>query len=167
MKNKKIFIALLLVASLALGIGYAALTSTLTINGAAGVSQEALDFTEDIVFVSASSNNEAFGTAAINAGGQTATFTATGMTRAQERVQFTYVIENNSDYNVNIEISTHPTTSDSSGWFTVTTALGSNTIAAHGTVNATVTVVLNSNADAPVGNINYVIAYTATTAGTP
>ena len=159
-RRKNLVLALLLVASLVLGIGYAAYTTTLTINGTAGVSAEALEFTEDVVFTAASSNNTAFGTAAFS--GDTATFETRGMTRAQERVQFTYTITNNSDFDVNIDITTTPTTSNGASKFSVTTALGAHTIPAGGSISATVTVVLNETVEEPVEDTAYVIRYTAT-----
>ena len=162
-RRKNLIIAFLLIASLALGIGYAAYTTTLTINGQAGVSSEAIEFTNDVVFIECSSSNDAFGTASL-VDEQTASFITTGMTQAQERVQFTYVIANNSDTAVSVTISTHPSTSDTSNTFSVTTSLGGDPveIPAGGRINASVTVVLNQTVTSPVENIEYLIRYTAT-----
>ena len=167
-RRKNLIIAFLLVASLALGIGYAAYSTTLTINGITGVSEDAIEFTQDVQFTTASSDNEAFGTADIG-NGQVASFETTGMTQYNDRVQFTYTILNNSEFDVNIEITTRPIktsgenlTTSGAPLFTVTTALGANSIPAGQSITATVTVVLNENVTAVVPDIGWQIEYTAT-----
>lgn len=169
-RRKNLIIAFLLVASLALGIGYAAYSTTLTINGATGVSAQAIEFTEDVRFTAAVSDNEAFGTASPG-DGQFATFTATGMTQQNDRVQFTYTISNYTLGEVNIEITTRPTSSgNTDGLFAVTTALSATTIPAAtdesnpGQITATVTVVLNQTVTEAVDNFDWLIEYTATSA---
>lgn len=163
MKKRTAIIAFVLAAVLLMGVGYAAYSTTLAIHGTTSVSAEAIEFTEDVRFTNVTSSNTAFGTATIG-DGQTATFTASGMTAYNDRVQFTYTIVNNSDSDVNIEISTHPTPASNSKC-TVTTALSSNTIAKNGgTITATITVVLNETVTAAVDPINWTIEYTATSA---
>ena len=161
MKNRRIvLIAFMLVSVCLMGIGFAAYSTTLAINGTTAVSAEAVEFTEDVRFTSVTSSNEAFGTATVG-DGQTATFTVDGMTAYNDRVQFTYTITNNSDFDVNIEITTHPTPATPSKC-TVTTALSANTIVAGDSITATVTVVLNENVTTAVDPINWTIEYTAT-----
>ena len=165
MKNRKmILVAFMLVAVLVMGIGFAAYSTTLGIYGTTAVSAEALEFTKDVQFTNAVSSNEAFGTASIG-DGQNATFEVSGMTAYNDRVQFTYTILNNSDFDVNIEITTHPTPATTSKC-TVTTALSSNTIAAKGSITATVTVVLNESVTEVQDPINWTIEYTATSVDT-
>lgn len=160
-KRRIIILAFMLIAVMVVGIGFAAYSTTLAIHGTTSVSAEAIEFTEDVHFLSVVSSKEEFGTATIG-DGQTATFTVDGMTAYNDRVQFTYTIENTSDYDVNIEITTHPTPASVSKC-TVTTALSSNTIAKDGgTITATVTVVLNEDVTTPVDPINWTIEYTAT-----
>ena len=158
-KRRIIILAFMLIAVMVVGIGFAAYSTTLTINGTTAVSAEALEFTEDVQFVSVTTSNEAFGRATTN--GQTATFTVDGMTAYNDRVQFTYTIMNNSDFDVNIEISTHPTPASPSKC-TVTTALSANTIPAGESITATVTVVLNETVTEAIAPINWTIEYTAT-----
>lgn len=161
MKNRRnTIIAFMLVAVLAMSVGFAAYSTTLAINGTTSVSQEALDFTEDVQFTAAASSNEAFGTASIG-DGQTATFNVSGMTQYNDRVQFTYTITNASTYDVNINITTHPTPATASKC-TVTTALSANTIAAGASITATVTVVLNETVTTVQNPISWTIEYTAT-----
>lgn len=161
MKNRRIaLIAFMLVAVLTMGVGFAAYTATLAIHGTTAVSIEAVEFTNDVTFTSVTSSNEAFGTATIG-DGKTATFTVSGMTQYNDRVQFEYTIENNSDSDVNIVISTHPTPASPSKC-TVTTALSANTIAKDGEITATVTVVLNETVNEAIDPIGWTIEYTAT-----
>ena len=160
MKNRKIVvIAFMLAAILTIGIGYAAYSTTLAIHGTTAVSAEALEFTKDVQFTAVTSSNEAFGTATVG-DGQTATFTVDGMTQYNDRVQFTYTITNASDYDVTIDISTHPTPASTSKC-TVTTALSANTITAGDSITATVTVVLNETVTTVQDPINWTIEYTA------
>lgn len=161
MKKRRIVLAaFMIIAVLTMAIGFAAYSTTLSINGTTAVSPDAIEFTKDVKFTNVVSSNEAFGTASVG-DGQNATFTVDGMTAYNDRVQFTYTIANDSDYDVNIVISTHPTPASTSKC-TVTTALSSNTIAKGGTITATVTVVLNENVSVAVDPINWTIEYTAT-----
>jgi len=159
-KRRIIILAFMLIAVMVVGIGFAAYSTTLAIHGTTAVSAEALQFTNDVQFVDASSDNEAFGTAEAN--GQTASFTVNGMTAYNDRVTFTYTIMNNSDYDVNIAITTHPTPASPSKC-SVTTMLSSDTIAKNGgTITATVIVVLNEDVTQAIAPINWTIEYTAT-----
>ena len=65
MKNRKtIIVAFLLVAALCLGIGYAAINDTLTINGVANISTDAAitEFDEDIYFTGVTNNSDCIAT---------------------------------------------------------------------------------------------------------
>ena len=164
MKNRKtILVAFVLVACLLVGVGYAALSTTLRIDGTAAISAEAVDFTQDVVFQSASSDNEAFGTAAVNGDQQSATFTVTGMTRKDDAVHLTYTILNNSAHNVNLSVSVAPTTTAQNSKFTVTQSMaaGNHLVTAGSTIDVVVTVKLNEDAVAAVDPVSYVIEYTA------
>lgn len=163
MKSRKIvLIAFMLVAVLTMGIGFAAYSTTLAVHGTTQVSAEAIEFTNDVKFIGASSSNEAFGTA--TGDGQVATFTVSGMTAYNDTVTFTYTIQNGSDFDVDIQITTNPTPATPSKC-TVSTALSSNTIAAGGTITATVVVVLTEDVDTVTDPINWTIEYTATSIG--
>ena len=160
MKNRRIaLIAFMLIAVLTIGIGFAAYSTTLAIKGTTAVSAEAIEFTKDVHFASVSSSNEAFGTATVG-DGQTATFKVDGMTQYNDFVQFTYVIENKSDYDVSIDVTTNPTPASVSKC-TVTTALSQHTIAAGESITATVTVVLNETIKEAIDPISWTIEYTA------
>ena len=152
----------MLVAVLTMGIGFAAYSTTLAIHGTTQVSAEAIEFTNDVKFIGATSSNEAFGTAEAN--GQTASFNVSGMTAYNDTVTFTYTIQNGSDYDVDIQNTTNPTPATPSKC-TVSTALSSNTIAAGDTITATVVVVLTEDVDTVTDPINWTIEYTATSIG--
>ena len=163
MKNRKIaLIAFMLVAVLTMGIGFAAYSTTLSIHGTTAVSAEAIEFTNDVQFVGATSSNEAFGTAEAN--GQTASFAVSGMTAYNDTVTFTYTIANGSDYPVDIVISTNPTPASPSKC-TVSTALSAAQIPAGETITATVVVVLTEDINTVTDPINWTIEYTATSVG--
>jgi hypothetical protein len=163
MKSRRIvLIAFMLVAVLTMGIGFAAYSTTLAIHGTTQVSAEAIDFTNAVQFIGATTSNEAFGTATAN--GQEATFNVSGMTACNDTVTFTYTISNGSEYDVDIQITTNPTPATPSKC-TVSTALSSNTIAAGQTITATVVVVLTEDVDTVTAPINWTIEYTATSIG--
>ena len=166
MKNRKtILVAFVLVACMLIGVGYAELMTTLAIKGTAGVSAEAINFAQSVVFKSADSDNEAYGTAEVVTGdNQRATFTVTGMTRKDDAVHFTYVVFNNSDVDVNLSVTIAPTTTAANPKFTVTQSLagGNHEIKAGQTKDIIVTVKLNEDVTAAVDPITYIIEYTAT-----
>lgn len=98
-KRRTLIISLLLVAALTLGIGYAALSDVLDIQGtaeiSAGIAEEA--FNQDVYF---SAVNPGKGiTASINQdNNDKATFTATGFTQVGDVVSVTYTIKNDSEH---------------------------------------------------------------------
>ena len=97
-KRRSTIIAFLLVAALCLGIGYAALTDVLDIQGTAEVNQSAAEdsFNQDIYF-SAVSSGEGY-TASINTDNpDKATFTVTGLKDKDQTIEITYTIKNEGD----------------------------------------------------------------------
>ena len=98
-KRRTLIISLLLVATLALGIGYAALSDVLDIQGTAEISansaQEA--FNQDVYFTKAEAGKGA--TASINPdNNDKGTFTATGFSQVGDEVSATYTIKNDSEH---------------------------------------------------------------------
>ena len=105
MKNRKtVVVAFLLIATMLLGVGYAALTDVLDINGSSDVTKEGAQnaFDEDIYFVSAKpvEGYEAGGkntaAVALNDDDQ-ANFTADGLQGKDDEAKFEFVIANDSD----------------------------------------------------------------------
>ena len=98
-KRRSLIISFLLVAALALGIGYAALSDVLDIQGtaeiSAGIAEEA--FNQDVYFSAVQPGTGI--TASINAdNNDKATFTATGFSQVGDKVQVTYTIKNDSEH---------------------------------------------------------------------
>ena len=98
-KRRTLIISLLLVAALALGIGYAALTDVLDINGSADVYQAAAEeaFNEDVYF-SAAVANEDGNVASVDANdNDMASFTASTLKGKGDYATFTFIITNDGD----------------------------------------------------------------------
>lgn len=98
-KRRSLVISILLVAALTLGIGYAALSDVLDIQGTAEISansaQEA--FNQDVYFSDVTPGRGA--TASINAdNNDKASFTATGFSKVGDQVTVTYTIKNDSEH---------------------------------------------------------------------
>ena len=166
MKNRKtVIIAFLLVAALLLGIGYAAYSTKLFINGTAEVESEAIAFTNEVVFTNAKTDNASYGTVAFTP--STATFDVFGMTQKDQRVHLTYTITNNSDSDVVVKLTTKPTTTATNSKFVVTQDVNSDKmIVAGGTLDVVITVVLNENVTEKLDPVSYTVEYTATSIDT-
>ena len=119
MKNRRnIIVAFLLCACLIVGVGYAALTDTLDINGTADVNQSAAEdaFNEDIYFSAAAVNGDAVtitypngssitlvNTANVNTNNNDkASFTANTLRGAGDTASFTFTIKNDGDVDANV-----------------------------------------------------------------
>lgn len=178
MRNRKIVvIAFILAAVLAIGVGYAAFTTALFINGTTEISDEVVEFTGQINFTKAYSNDVTYGHAWVGEedptteenphqpedGSAYAGFHVFGMTVQGQRVQFTYTIENGSDTDVDLTIKATPGTNTE--YFAVTTSIGGDTVrvAAGTSTTVSVTVLLLKDADGQsVDPTSWSIEYTAT-----
>lgn len=100
-KRRSTIIALLLVAALALGIGYAAVTDVLDINGTADVNQSAAEdaFDLDVYFTDAVANMEADGDVAsiVEGDKDMASFTVNSLNGKDDVATFTFTIKNEGD----------------------------------------------------------------------
>jgi hypothetical protein len=99
-KRKNLVLALLLVASLILGIGYAAVTDVLDINGNADVDQVGAQeaFNEDVHFaVNGAVANDAGNVAEVTSDNDVATFTASNLKGQGDTATFTFTIVNEGD----------------------------------------------------------------------
>lgn len=160
MKNNKSLLSLGIIALvLFLGVGYAVVNTTnLTIGGTASVedSQMNVKFTEAVPGndkVSASIANDL-----------TATINVTGLKEVNETATATYTIKNN-DTTLAATIAQKSVTVDPSGYFEVTTDLGTGkTLAAEGTLDVVVTVKL---AKMPVSSDNSSANITVNLTATP
>ena len=190
MKNRKtVVVAFLLVATLLLGVGYAALTDTLTIAGQAnittGKAEEALN--EDVFFYSAApadttGTSGVADTASVLNDNDRASFTVNSLALGGETATFTFVVHNKSNHDVtlstpNVSIrdlieNGEDVDSDNDNVFTVTTSWASTTLPAAtdaenpGTATLTVTVKLLNEGTNPEYAITgyFDINFTATAA---
>ena len=95
-KRRSVIIALLLVAALALGIGYAALTQNLTLNGSANVIVDSSKFS--VVYTGVTYDIGDYSADKINAtaAGASATFKVSDLDVVGEEMTFVYKIQNTS-----------------------------------------------------------------------
>lgn len=98
-KRRTLIIPLLLVAALALGIGYAALTDVLDINGTADVNQAAAEeaFDLDVYFSNAKANEDGNVASVVASDNDMASFTASTLKGQGDKATFTFTITNDSD----------------------------------------------------------------------
>ena len=142
MKRKRTLItAVLLIAALALGIGYAAITDTLTIGGNATVKPHTENFS--VIFSEIKDQNKC--TAAIQTDKTVATFATTQLVSGGESASATFVVQNTSpEYKATIGI---PAISITTGdeYFDIATSFGDveKTIAPGESFEFTVTVTLD------------------------
>ena len=159
MKNRKrIVVAFMLVAVLLLGVGYAAVTTVLDIQGSVSVSATAAEaeFNENIYFegvvkgselVQSIVSGDGLGyTANINTNNNDkAQFTVTGIEKTGDSVSITYRIKNESSFNATVSLKSTSNTNQKFGWdyYFGTEDVKSTTITSGGTVDVTVVVSLD------------------------
>ena len=174
MKNRNtVIVAFMLVAVLLLGIGYAALSDTLTIIGNAHIDIGAANttFDEKVYFSNAeATSTTGTGTTAdvVSFNSDDATFTANKLAVKGEKSVFTFTIKNDSNVAANITVNAkklsgadNPSNSNTDK-FKVTYDLSADTIASGGSVTVTVTVeVVNPITSAT--SATFGIEYTVTT----
>ena len=169
MKNRKtVVVAFMLVACLVIGVGYAAVTNVLDIQGSISVSATAAEkqFNEDIYFEGVVDNTNAavasitdsatYGyTANINTNNNDkAQFTVTGIEKTDDFVTITYRIKNDSEHEATVSLKTITNTNGSAqgngtgdfgfSYYFGTEGVETDTIAVGGTVDVTVKVSLDS-----------------------
>lgn len=115
MKNKN----LLLGGLLLLGVGFAAVSTTLYINGTVNIKPDTENFEKNVVFKTAtvdSTSSTAGTTATISQDGKTITVTTHSLKSINEQVTIDYTIENKSQYDA--ELGELTCTSSDSDWST-------------------------------------------------
>lgn len=145
-KRRTLIISLLLVAALCLGIGYAALTDTLDINGSADVNQEAAEeaFDIDVYFDSATANEAGNLASVVTGDTDMASFTANSLKGAGDKATFTFVINNDGDLAAKVTPTLAADGNTNSEYFSIVSDWNAQpkTIAARGNESYTVTVEL-------------------------
>lgn len=145
MKRRTLIISFLLIAALALGIGYAALTDVLDIQGTTEVNQSAAEesFNHDIYFSAVSEADDGSYTAQINTdNSDKASFTVTGLKDKNDAVSITFTISNVGD--LDAVVTPKLLQNSNPDYFSITSDWQSTaqTIAARTTKDITITVTL-------------------------
>ena len=98
-KRRTLIISMLLIAALCLGIGYAALTDTLDINGTVDVNQTAAEeaFDVEVYFSAAKANQDGNSASVVIEDPDMANFTITSLKGKDDFATFTFTIYNASD----------------------------------------------------------------------
>ena len=175
MKNRKtVIVAFMLIAVMLLGVGYAALTDTLTIIGNAHIdmNQAATNFDENVYFVDAkvteTANVNASTPDTVSFTADDATFTANTLATLGDKCVFTFTVENDSNVAVDFVANAqklsgvdNPSNSNETT-FKVTYAYpNGQVIPSKGTIDVVVTVEVISPVTAAT-SATFGIEYTAT-----
>ncbi len=170
MKNRKIVVvAFMLVAVLTLGVGYAALTDTLSLTGYANVGIEGAtaDFDSKIYFSSAEATSST-GTSATadtasvsTTDADVASFSINKLALSGQYSIFTFTVKNESEFDATIAVTQQATAN--TGYFTTVVEFpNGTTVAAGGTLSFTVKTTLIENVTETV-TANTTIKLSATT----
>ena len=139
MKKKRTGIIGVLIAILALGIGYAAVSAiTLTITGTGSITSTAGNFVVEYTQVAVAGTSTGV-TTTQSVSGTSGSFTVTGMTKKGDYAEFTYTIVNSSE-GLSAQLGTPTIESGyNSEYFTVTSTTNSPTLLTSTGANSTTT----------------------------
>lgn len=167
MKNRKtVIVAFLLVAAMLLGVGYAALTDDLYVNGTLKLDADKLADTYDKEVYFTNANNSTTGTAGVvdtisigeDANGDAndkVTFVVNSLKTVNEVATFTFKIQNDNDF----VVTATPSTSFTNDYFTVA-GPATVDVPANGSVDVTVTVTLKAiPTDGSAQSVTYDLTY--------
>ena len=168
-KSNNNFIKLsVLVAIVLVGVAYAAITTNLTVSGSTSVKGDSSNFTNNVIFASASASTGS--TATIDSSDKhIITFTTSELKAVNDTATLTYTIKNGSNYGASISAVT--CTSSDTSFATYVTATPSRstalTLAKEATSSAeTVTIkMIKSYAQTPVKSMKFTCTMTATATG--
>ena len=165
-KRRLVIVAFLICATLIAGIGYAATTETLTINGTATTSATDIN----VYFKSAEITTQASGGGATpgvaGAGVKSVTLTAAGLKTKDDFLVVTYVIQNDSDYPVTVA-APNISVADTTNFSVVSSCSEAFELGAKGTENSThtftITVTLKTTPNTIAGlSTNFTVTIGAT-----
>ena len=169
MKNRKhVVVAFLLVAAMLLGVGYAALSDTLYVNGTLSVSAEDVQdtFEKEVYFKDAAKDSSSTGTGAtadtitIEADtdgdvNDAVTFTVNSLKVVGEKAIFTFKIQNDNDF----AVTATPSANFTNAYFAVTGPVAVD-VSANGSADVTVTVELKAiPTDGSAQTVTYALTY--------
>lgn len=176
MKNRKnIVIAFLLVASLCLSVGFAALTDTLNINGTISIGgdndsneEAAKEWDADVYFSNVVKKDQKEYTVQIKDNDKDVIEVSVSegcLNVANDQISFTATIKNESnDYAATISAATVTGLTDVSDYISVTANVPEGNIEPGATKDVTITIKLTKTPAADITVSNLSIAFTATTA---
>lgn len=146
MKNRKSIIVMFLIAVvLCVGVGFAAVSDTLTIGGTASVGDITTNFDSNVYFSAAQVVNAKDGDSAITTGTKPddASFTCGSLLVENDEAKFKFTVKNDNDIAASVAINLGTNTGDTD-YFEITTDYNASsaTISAGGTWDVIVTVKL-------------------------
>lgn len=170
MKIKKIGKAAFLLTVLLIGVGYAAVTTTLTSTGSTKVVPQASNFEGNIVFdsvsASATGTTTTISQPTLSTDKKTITFSTQTMTAVNDSAILSYKIKNTSVYNASIaKISCTTTDATAAEYISVTPSRGSSMTLNKGTASAAETVtfkLIKSYPESTTMTFSYTCELTAT-----
>ena len=136
--------SMLIVAILLMSIGFAAISTTLIINGSANVSENNEDFS--VIFTAASIDGNDVYSTAVDETKKTITFTTSELKTLNQTSILTYEVTNNSsNYDANVTVTCVPKTGTTAKYTSIKNKLDNDAtvIKAKETLNGTLTVTLN------------------------
>ncbi len=139
--------ASILVAILLLAVGFAAISTTLIINGSAKVGENADDFS--VIFTAASLDGKDVYSSAVDETKKIITFTTSELKTLNQTSILTYEVTNNSsNYDANINVTCVPKEGTTAKYTSIKNELEGNAtvVKAKETLNGTLTVTLNKTA---------------------
>lgn len=163
MKIKKMGKAGILLAVLLIGVGFAAITTTLTINGTAKIGPNQTNFTNNVIFGTATATTGS--TATLSTDKRAVTFTTAELTTVGDTATLTYTIKNSSQYGATVgSVTCTSTDSKYSTYVTVTPSRTTNLTVAKGATSEeeTVTVKLKKSYPETTTTIAFTCTFTAT-----
>ncbi len=139
--------SMLILAILLMSIGFAAISTTLIINGNAKVSENNEDFS--VIFTAASIDGTDVYSTAVDETKKTITFTTSELKTLNQTSVLTYEVTNNSsNYDANVTVTCVPKTGTTAKYTSIKNKLDNDAtvVKAKGSVNGTLTVTLNKTA---------------------
>lgn len=144
MKNRKtLIVAVILVAVLCIGVGFATVNDTLKVEGSATVAANETEFDNQISFKSAEATTApAKDTAVLSENNDTVTINCTSLVKKGDSATFTFVAQNTGDLNAAVAVVLSEI-ANNEGYFSVEHTAGANfDLNASGEKEFTVTITL-------------------------
>ena len=165
MKKNNLIKISVLVAIILVGVAYAAITSTLTVSGSSSIKGDSTNFTNNVIFASASASTGS--TATIDSSDKhIITFTTAELKAVGDTARLTYTIKNESNYGASISAVTCTSSDTSFATYVTATPSRSTTLAlAKGATSASETVtirMIKTYAQTNVKSMTFTCSMTAT-----